>query len=124
MMKLSKTRTGQIGEELALKFLLKKGYKLIEKNFRCSLGEIDLIVSDSDKNLIFVEVRSKTDTLFGEPFETVGIKKQRRIYRLAEYYLNHKDIEEAPCRFDVISLLLDSSGKLQKLEHIEKAFGI
>jgi len=92
-MKLSKTRTGQIGEELALKFLLKKGYKLIEKNFRCSLGEIDLIVSDSDKNLIFVEVRSKTDTLFGEPFETVGIKKQRRIYRLAEYYLNHKDIE-------------------------------
>lgn len=124
-MKLSKNHLGKRGEEEALKFLLHKGYKLLEKNFRSFLGEIDLIVTDDGKEVIFVEVRAKTDNVFCEPYETVTKKKQARLYRLAEYYLaSRKDYQNLSSRFDVISIILSPEGALAKLEHIENAFGI
>ena len=115
---------GKIGEDRAAEFFENKGYRVIEKNFRSKFGEIDLIISRAPDELVFVEVRSKTSSLWGEPFETVGTLKQKKLYRLAEYYLSIKDLSSLFCRFDVLSILLHSDGKVKKLEHIENAFGM
>ena len=123
-MALNKIETGQAGEKLAQKFFLDKGYKILEKNFRCKFGEIDFIASSRNEELVFVEVRTKTNTFWGEPFETVNIKKQRKLYRLAEYYLKLRELEDRDCRFDVVSVVIDITGRLKKFDHIENAFGI
>jgi putative endonuclease len=122
-MKLTKKQLGAIGEKESLKFLENKGYKLLEKNFRCSLGELDLIMMNGEE-MVFVEVRSRTGSAFGEPCETVNRTKQNKLYRLAEYYLNHKDLHDISCRFDVLSVILTFDGKLKEIEHIENAFGM
>ncbi|MEQ8188534.1 MAG: YraN family protein [Candidatus Eremiobacterota bacterium] len=122
-MKLTKKQLGITGEKEALSLLEKKGYKILEKNFRCLLGEIDLIMTHGEE-LVFIEVRSRTDTSFGEPYETVNMKKQNKLYKLAEYYLNLRQLHDRPCRFDVISLILTPDGNVRKIEHIENAFGM
>ncbi|MEQ8172422.1 MAG: YraN family protein [Candidatus Eremiobacterota bacterium] len=122
-MKLTKKQLGITGEKEALSLLEKKGYAILERNFRCMLGEIDLIMTHGEE-LVFIEVRSRTDTSFGEPYETVNLKKQNKLYKLAEYYLNFKNLHDRDCRFDVISLLLTREGTVMKIEHIENAFGI
>jgi len=122
-MKLTKKQLGITGEKEALSLLEKKGYKILEKNFRCILGEIDLIMT-LEEELVFIEVRSRTDTSFGEPYETVNMKKQNKLYKLAEYYLNLRELHDSPCRFDVISLILTPDGNVRKIEHIENAFGM
>ncbi|HPZ07456.1 MAG TPA: YraN family protein [Candidatus Eremiobacteraeota bacterium] len=122
-MKLSRKQLGHIGEKEALKLLLNKGYKLIEKNFRCPLGEVDLIMKEGDE-LVFIEVRSRTCRAFGEAFETVNLKKQNKLYKLGEYYLQFNGLEDVLCRFDVVSLLLTPGGEIKEGEHIENAFGM
>ncbi|MEE8424042.1 MAG: YraN family protein, partial [Thermodesulfobacteriota bacterium] len=74
----SKQSTGAMGEELASKFLKKQGYKIVEKNFRTSLGEIDIIALDKG-TITFVEVKTRKSTAFGYPQEAVGLKKQKKI---------------------------------------------
>jgi putative endonuclease len=122
-MKLTRKQLGTEGEKEALKFLERKGYKIVEKNFRSSFGEIDIIMKHGEE-LVFIEVRSRTDNSFGEPYETVNIKKQNKLYKLAEHYLNLKELQDMPCRFDVISLILTHDGSVRTIEHIENAFGI
>lgn len=122
-MKLTKKQLGIKGEKEALSFLEKKGYEILEKNFRCVLGEIDIIMKHGEE-LVFIEVRSRTDTFFGEPYETVNMKKQNKLYKLAEYYLNLKELDDISCRFDVLSLILTHDGSVRKIEHIENAFGM
>jgi putative endonuclease len=122
-MKLTRKQLGDLGEKESLKLLENKGYKLLEKNFRCNLGEVDLIMK-KDEELVFVEVRSRTGTAFGEPYETVNITKQNKLYRLAEYYLNYKNLHDLSCRFDVLSVVITSDGTVRKMEHIENAFGM
>ena len=122
-MKLTKQQLGITGEKEALTLLENKGYEIVEKNFRCFLGEIDLIMKHGEE-LVFIEVRSRTDTSFGEPYETVNMKKQNKLYKLAEYYLSLKELHDRACRFDVISLILTHEGSVRKIEHIENAFGV
>jgi len=95
-------KLGLLGEEMAAKYLAQNGCRIIEKNFRVRSGEIDLIVLDKDC-LCFVEV--KTRTAYGSPQEAVSINKQKKITRLAKFYLRdrfrHLDVR---CRFDVVAV--------------------
>jgi putative endonuclease len=96
---------GKIGEEIAEKYLKNKGYKIIEKNFYCRQGEID-IIAKSTKELIFVEVKTRTGLLYGKPSEAVDNIKQKHIYNSAKYYLYKNHLEKSFIRFDVIEIYM------------------
>jgi len=109
---------GKLGEELALKELLKKGYKLKDKNYRFMKGEIDLIMIDGDK-LVFVEVKTRQTAEIGEPYLSVTRKKQRQIIQTAHRYIIQKDLD-MDARFDIVSIVHNSYRT--KIEHIDSAF--
>lgn len=124
----SKTPTqkdiGRLGEELAVKFLRKKGYRIIERNFTCKRGEIDIIASEGEC-LVFVEVKTRTDTIYGEPFDKVDKRKQRHLRQLADIYLqrHHLPIPETSIRFDIISIVLNMENRQPKnIEHLTGVF--
>ncbi len=96
-------RIGNEAEQKALSFLEAKGLSLVEKNFSCRLGEIDLIMKD-ETCLIFVEVRKRTNPLYGSGAETVTPAKQRKIIKTAQFFLLNHAIGDYDCRFDVISI--------------------
>ncbi len=96
---------GKIGEKEAVRYLEKEGYKIICSNFRCMKGEIDIIAHDN-KNIIFIEVKTRTSTRYGEPKEAVNSEKQRHIYEAARYFMYINNIEEAFARIDVIEVYL------------------
>lgn len=94
-------------EKKAAAYLSAKGYRILERNYRCKAGEIDLIVEDG-AYLVFVEVKYRTDLRAGYGFESVGIKKQHTIRKSALWYLTEKHVpSDRPCRFDVISFLAE-----------------
>lgn len=93
---------GDRGEDIAAVFLKKKGYTILERNFRCRLGEIDLIASDTEY-LTFVEVKLRKDASHGEAREFVTPAKQRKIILAAKYYLSFHETPLQP-RFDVVEI--------------------
>ncbi|MBF8179370.1 MAG: YraN family protein [Burkholderiaceae bacterium] len=93
--------TGQIGEDQALAYLQQQGLRLLERNFRCKGGEIDLIMQDG-KVLVFVEVRMRSNSKFGGAAASVGSAKQKRLIIAAQIYLQGHSMPP-PCRFDVIA---------------------
>jgi len=98
-------KTGKRGEEIALSFLKKKGYKIVEQNYRCVFGEID-IVARHRGDIVFIEVKSRKSEAFGNPEEAVGFKKQRKISQIALNYLNEKRLHDHDARFDVVAVKL------------------
>jgi len=96
-------KLGREGEELARRFLLSKGYKIVKRNFRTHFGEIDLIAYQK-KVLVFIEVRTKTSHNFGAPEESISLNKKKKISRLASFYLKAKRLNEIDCRFDVVCI--------------------
>ena len=85
-------------------YLEQQGYKILEKNFRCKIGEIDLIAM-KDSYLVFVEVKYRTKALQGNPLEAVDDRKQRKICKIADYYrMINKVREDEACRFDVVGI--------------------
>ncbi len=89
---------------MAQQYLIEKGLIYIQRNFRSKMGEIDLIMQDTN-TLVFVEVRYRKNTFFGEAVETVDRRKQIKLIRTAEYYLAyHEKYAKMPCRFDVVGL--------------------
>lgn len=109
---------GKQGEEIAVKFLKKKGYTIIQKNFKTSLGEIDIIARDGDK-IVFVEVKTRADDMFGHPFEAVGHKKKEKIRKTALCFMKRLK-RESPARFDVLGIYV-REGK-EHVEHMIDAF--
>ena len=102
---MNKRRIGTDWEGRAADFLEKQGYTVLEKNFRCREGEIDLIAKDGDY-LVFVEVRYRKTAAKGHPFETVNMTKQKKICRVSQYYLMKNKISpDAPIRYDVVAVL-------------------
>ena len=96
---------GKDAEDLALQFLLNKGMRLVDRNYRCKAGEIDLIMQQKNNELVFVEVRYRKNVNFGSGAESVNYQKQQKIIKTAEYYLQHHPMYSAlPCRIDVISI--------------------
>lgn len=95
---------GQQAENEALNFLKQQGLKLLDKNYHCRQGEIDLVMQDQ-QTLVFVEVRYRKTSRFGSSAESVTSDKQRKIIHTAEHYLCHKVKTEIPaCRFDVVAI--------------------
>ncbi len=97
----NKKELGNIGEQHALKFLQQQGLQLIEKNFHCRLGEIDLIMRDGDY-LVFVEVRSRKNQGYGNALESIGYFKQQKIKKAAQYFFcKYSKYHKMASRFDV-----------------------
>ena len=116
-MKRAAQSGGELAEALAADYLQQRGLKLIERNYSCRLGEIDLILADGPA-LVFVEVRLRRNRDYGGAAASVTAAKRKRIVRAARHYLAGK--AERPCRFDVISLDALSAGRI---EWIKDAFG-
>lgn len=120
----SSRQTGDRGEDLAVKYLAQKGYALVARNYRTRYGEIDLIVS-SERALVFVEVKLRRGTGFGEPLEAVTPRKQAGIRRTAELYLAEKGEDFVArfqeVRFDVVGILVLGAGR-SRVWHVEDAF--
>lgn len=113
---------GGKGEALAVTFLKKRGYKVIERNYRCPWGEIDLIAREKD-TLVFVEIKSRNSSEFGLPQDAVGPSKQRKIIQVAKAYMSEHHVQETiAARFDVVAIQLTSSRP--KIELIKDAFHV
>ncbi|MDH5202902.1 MAG: YraN family protein [Nitrospirota bacterium] len=110
---------GTKGENLAVTFLKKKGYKIIARNYKTFIGEIDIIAKDGNTT-VFIEVKTRTNDSFGYPFEAVNNKKKQKLKKLALLYLKSKG-QESPIRFDVLSIFYMDNGK-GAIEHITDAF--
>jgi len=95
-------KLGEKGEGLAVKFLKKKGYRIVEQNYKSNIGEIDIIALDGSV-LVFIEVKTRESIGFGLPFESVDRRKRRKIANVALSYLKRFD-DLPPCRFDVVSI--------------------
>ncbi|HOQ15951.1 MAG TPA: YraN family protein [Defluviitaleaceae bacterium] len=101
---VNKRLIGDWGEDIASDFLEKEGIKIIEKNFRCKLGEID-IIAEEDDYLLFIEVKYRKDLSHGYPREAVTFHKQRTIAKVALWYLKKYNLWHRSCRFDVLEIL-------------------
>ncbi|MFQ5472424.1 MAG: YraN family protein [Dehalococcoidia bacterium] len=111
---------GDLGERLAERHLLAKGYRILERNFRIREGEIDLI-AEVGGTLVFVEVRARRGARMGTAIESVTPAKQRRLVALAEAYGQVRDDLPRDQRIDVIALDLSPEGKVLSIEHVEGA---
>ncbi len=113
----TRKKLGDRGEKIAAKFLRKQGYRIIEKNYHSRLGEIDIVAKENE-SIVFVEVKTRCSTDFGLPEEALSYDKRRRLSKLALGYLAHRRIKDTNCRFDVVSILMDTN-KVRKVKHIE-----
>jgi putative endonuclease len=113
--------TGREGERIAADFLKKNGYRIVENNYRCPIGEIDMVARDKN-DLVFVEVKARKSGALGYPEQAVGRQKQRKMSQLALWYIQDKKMHDANVRFDVVAVLLRSSGNDVKL--IKHAFEV
>lgn len=119
MKDMSKISTGKEGEQIALTYLKKHGYRICETNFRCPLGEIDIIAREKSE-LVFVEVKTRKSDELGYPEQAVGPRKQRKMSQLALWYLQEKKLAGSAARFDVVAITMLSCGNEIKL--IKNAF--
>lgn len=112
---------GKRGEELAEQFLKRKGYKIVERNYRCANGEVDLIALDR-KVIVFVEVKTRAAHGYGSPLEAVVFYKQRKMIQAAQFFLHAKKLHQRDARFDVIGI--SWPGAEPQVEHIQNAFEV
>ena len=103
---------GEFGEQVAAMMLEKQGYEILEKNFRCRLGEVDLICKNKDQ-IVFVEVKTRTQDQFGAPREAIGRDKMNKIRKVAALYMMSQKVTNYQVKFDVVEIYLN---------HIENAF--
>lgn len=109
---------GNTYEDIAVKYLLDKGYIVKERNFTCRMGEIDIIADDKD-TIVFIEVKGRKNSDFGMPSEYVTASKIKKILATSRYYLMKMGQSDSFCRFDVIEIV----SKDYEINHIENAFG-
>ena len=117
---MKRKTTGIIGERLAADFLTKQGYEIIETNFRCKEGEVDIIAED-EGCLVFVEVRTKTSRMYGTPEESVTARKKEHLRNTAARYLEIHPEFSAQWRIDFVAVEMTSAGKVLRLEVLKNA---
>ena len=110
-------RIGKIGEDKATEYLEKLGYKIIERNFVAKQGEIDIIAKDKQE-LVFIEVKTRTNNLYGKPIDSVNKPKQKHFTNTVEYYIYSKHLENEYVRLDVIEVYIKSNK--YKINHIKQ----
>ena len=116
-----KRAVGSEGEQIAVKFLKRNGYKILQRNYRCRIGEIDIICFDHG-TVVFVEVKTRHGDLYGPPELSVTEAKKRRISRIASHYISKNKIEGIDLRFDVVSIFFSSAEKNPEITHFKNAF--
>lgn len=113
--------TGSLGEDLACRFLKKKGYKILKRNLNERHGEIDILARDrQEKTLVFIEVKTRSNTKYGLPREAVGFFKSQKIIKAVYSCLAKHKIKD-PFRVDFIGITLDYQKKIARIEHIKNA---
>lgn len=113
----NRRQTGTFYERKAGEYLEKQGYKILEYNYRCRAGEIDIVARDGEY-LVFCEVKYRKDNKKGTPLEAVTLQKQRTISRCAMFYIMERGLDGEACRFDVAGI----TGNGEKIELIRNAF--
>lgn len=112
---------GSLGEDIAESYLRQIGYIVLDRNFRCRVGEIDIIGKDGDY-ICFIEVKTRYGKIYGNPCESVTYSKRRRIYRTAEAYIMRKKLFKFNFRFDVIEIILNNYNNTPSIKLIKDAF--
>jgi putative endonuclease len=116
----SRINLGKCGEELATAYLKQKGFRIIIRNYRQKTGEVDIIAKDGN-TLVFIEVKTRSSLLFGQPFEAVTAAKQTQLNRIALDYMTRNRITNQAARFDVVSILIEKN-KEPEIEHLQNCF--
>jgi putative endonuclease len=114
-------RTGEKGEELAAAHLAQSGYRIIERNYRCIFGEVDIVAED-DEAIVFVEVKSRRTDAYGDPQLAVGREKQKKISLVSLHYLSERKLRHRPARFDVVAVTWPDGRGKPAIEHFPNAF--
>ena len=109
---------GKEGEDRAARFLMKQGYRIIERNYRTRSGEIDLIALHEGA-VVFIEVKTRTSNAFGAPELAVNPRKQQRMVKAALGYIKYNKLHQVPCRFDVVAITATAE---KEVELIQNAF--
>lgn len=108
-------KLGQEGEEIARDYLVRQGYVILERNWRCRMGELDIICSKGDM-IVFVEVKTRVENSLGLPGEAMTAEKGEKLWKAAAQYLSKNQLWEQPCRFDLITATKGKDSFV--LEHI------
>ena len=116
----SRRALGQLGEDIAVHHLQRLGYIILQRNYRCSQGEVDIIARDQDR-LVFVEVRARRGSAFGTPKESVTARKQARLETVARNYLQEHGYSDIDWGIDVVAVQFTPRGTLQHIELIRNA---
>ena len=114
-------KVGQFGEDLAIKYLLKNKYKIIDRNVKISYKELDIIAKIKDK-IIFIEVKTRTSQKFGFADESINSKKLHHLKKAINMYLDNKDLDPDKVRLDLIAIDINKSKKTAKIKHYKDLF--
>lgn len=115
---------GNFGEERAIEYLRKQKYKIIDKNYRCNFGEVDIIAMDNDC-LCFIEVKTRTSCKYGMPVNAVNLVKRKHIIKCAQTYILFKKLGNYKARFDIVEVFVkndDNKFVVEKINIIKNAF--
>ncbi len=112
-------RLGAYGESVAARVLDKAGYRILERNYRCDVGEADIVAMDGDV-LVFVEVRTRQGSRLGTPEESIGLRKQEKMIEVAQTYVSEREYA-GHWRMDVVAVVLSPDGRLERCEVIPNA---
>lgn len=113
---VARLELGRRGEELAAQVLISEGLDILDRNWRCNIGEIDIVARDGDR-LVIVEVKTRSSVAFGGPFEAVSPRKVRRLRRLAIRWLEEHQLHVPEIRFDVMGILRRQDG-VMSVQHL------
>ena len=116
----SRRQLGAFGERVAKGHLERQGYKILETNFRCSVGEIDIVARDGDC-LVFVEVRTRRGGEFGTPEESITLAKKAKLIEIAQYYIQEHQDSSSLWRIDIMAIEIGRGGKISRIELIKNA---
>jgi putative endonuclease len=119
-MRHDRQKLGRWGEDKACSYFISNGYKILQRNYRCRFGEIDMIVQKADQ-LIFAEVKTRTSTVYGYPSEAVNHRKQLKYEKSALCFLKETGWKQASYRFDIIEVMVHYNNTFS-INHIENAF--
>ena len=119
-MTLGKIKLGKEGEEAAVKFLQSRGYRILTRNFKNKLGEIDIVAKEAE-TICFIEVKTRTSDVFGSPFDAISKLKQHKLSKVAVSYLKTNNLMNNDARFDIVSITKDSQGN-DNIEVLKNAF--
>lgn len=118
---MDKWGIGKKGEDLAALYLRKRGYHIVEQNFTCKIGEID-IIAEENGYLVFIEVKTRGSLTYGYPAEAVNWQKQRKLQQLAYFYQQTHHCFQQPCRFDVVAVILPAGNQPPVINLVQNAF--